>query len=182
VLQLHHLSLNSIALVAIFVHLCEMYVGVWPSVQLFRCFFVLKAASPRPPLIGGYYFQRRTQGHTHYIAHISPGRWERWREDWALVQADAHDRLTLPIGSLTLDRTEWWKERGLELGFDPVLEWVQYLADNGLTLLMVLHDFLSKCPARMYTRVHNIMQLDREPRSSLDVALLVANLKALTTV
>jgi hypothetical protein len=42
--------------VAIFVHLYEMYMGVRPSVQLFRRFFVLKAASQRPPLIGGYYF------------------------------------------------------------------------------------------------------------------------------
>jgi hypothetical protein len=55
-LQLQHLSPNSIALVAIFVHLCEMYVGVRPSVRLFRRFFVLKAASPRPPLLGGHYF------------------------------------------------------------------------------------------------------------------------------
>jgi hypothetical protein len=55
-LQLQHLSPNSIALVAIFVHLCEMYVGVRPSVRLFRCFFELKVASPYPPLIGGHYF------------------------------------------------------------------------------------------------------------------------------
>jgi hypothetical protein len=44
-LQLQHLSPNSIALVAIFIHLCEMYVGVRPSVRLFRRFFVLKATS-----------------------------------------------------------------------------------------------------------------------------------------
>jgi hypothetical protein len=75
-LQLQHLSPNSIALVAIFVHLCEMYVGVRPSVRLFRRFFVLKAASTRPPLIGGHYFQRRTPGHVRYIAPVSPGRWE----------------------------------------------------------------------------------------------------------
>jgi hypothetical protein len=56
-LQLQHLSPNS-TLVAIFVHLCEMYVGVWPSVWLFRCFFMLKVASPRPPLISSHYFQR----------------------------------------------------------------------------------------------------------------------------
>jgi hypothetical protein len=55
-LQLQHLSPNSIALVAIFIHLYEMYVGVRPSVWLFRCFFMLKAASPRSPLIGGHYF------------------------------------------------------------------------------------------------------------------------------
>jgi hypothetical protein len=55
-LQLQHLSPNSIALVAILVHLCEMYVGVRPSVRLFQRFFMLKATSPRPPLIGGHYF------------------------------------------------------------------------------------------------------------------------------
>jgi hypothetical protein len=59
-LQLQHLSPNSIALVATFVHLCEMFVGVWPSVWLFRRFFVLKVVSQCPPLIGGYYFQRQT--------------------------------------------------------------------------------------------------------------------------
>jgi hypothetical protein len=146
-LQLHHLSPNSIALVAIFVHLCEMYVGVRPSVRLFRCFFVLKAVSTHPPLIGGHYFQRRTSGHTRYITPVSPGRWERWREDWALVQANVHDRLTLPIGGLTVDRTKWGKDPTLEPGFDPVLDRIQYLAENGLTSLMVLHDFLSKCLA-----------------------------------
>jgi hypothetical protein len=55
-LQLQHLSPNSIALVAIFIHLCEMFVGVQPSVWLFWRFFVLKAVSQRPPLIVGYYF------------------------------------------------------------------------------------------------------------------------------
>jgi hypothetical protein len=142
-LQLQHLPPNSIALVAIFVHLYELYVVVRPSVRLFRRFFVLKAASPHPPLIGGHYFQRRTLGHARYIALVSPDRWERWREDWALVQVDVHDRLALPVDGPTLDRTEWGKDPGLEPGFNPVLDQIQYLAENGLTLLMVLHDFLS---------------------------------------
>jgi hypothetical protein len=91
-----------------------MYIGVWPSVRLFQRFFMLKVVSPRPPLIDGYYFQRRTQGQARYITLVSPGRWERWREDWALVQVDVHDRLALPIGGLTLDLTEWGKDPGLE--------------------------------------------------------------------
>jgi hypothetical protein len=49
-LQLHHLSPHSITLVAIFVHLYEMYVGVWPSMRLFLLFHVMrsfgKIASP----------------------------------------------------------------------------------------------------------------------------------------
>jgi hypothetical protein len=99
-----------------------MYVGVRPSVRLFRRFFVLKVVSTRPPLIGGHYFQRRTPGHARYIAPIFPGGWERWREDWSLVQADVHDRLALPIGSPNLDCTEWGKDPDLEPGFDPVLD------------------------------------------------------------
>jgi hypothetical protein len=44
-LQLQHLSPNSITLVAIFIHFCEIFVGVWPSVQLFWSFFVMKVVS-----------------------------------------------------------------------------------------------------------------------------------------
>jgi hypothetical protein len=75
-LQLQHLSPNSIALVAIFIYLCEMYVGVRPSVRLFRRFFMLKIVSPCVPLIGGHYFQCRTLCHALYIAPISPSMWE----------------------------------------------------------------------------------------------------------
>jgi hypothetical protein len=190
-LQLQHLSPNSIALVAIFIHLYEMYMGVWPSVRLFQCFFVLKAASPHPLLIGDHYFQHRTPCHARYIAHVSPGWWEWWREDWALVQVDVHDRLALPVGGPTLDRTEWGKDPGLEPGFEPVLDWIQYLAKNSLTSVMVLHDFLSKRlaplqdrshrPTWMYTGVDDIMRLDCGPWSILGDTLLAASLKALTT-
>jgi hypothetical protein len=107
------------------------------------------------------------------------------------VQADIHDRLALPVGGPTLDCTEWGKDPGLEPGFDPVLDRIQYLAENGLTSLMVLHDFLSKrlAPLQdrshhlvwMYTGVNDIMRLDRGLRSSLVDTLLAASLKALTT-
>jgi hypothetical protein len=63
------------------------------------------------------------------------------------VQADAHDRLTLPIATPTLDRIEWVKDPALESEFDPVLDQIRYLAENGLTSLMVLHNFLLKCLA-----------------------------------
>ena len=40
-LQLQHLTPHSILLTSIFVHLCEMFVGLWPYVILFCHFFVL---------------------------------------------------------------------------------------------------------------------------------------------
>jgi hypothetical protein len=62
-----------------------------------------------------------------------------------LVQVDVQDQLALSVDGLTLDRTEWVKDSYLESGFDPMLDRIQYLTENGLTSLMVLHDFLSKC-------------------------------------
>jgi hypothetical protein len=107
------------------------------------------------------------------------------------VQADVHDWLALPVGGLTLDRTEWGQDPDLEPGFNPMLDQIQYLAENGLTSLMVLHHFLSKrltplqdrshCPSWMYTGVNNIIRLDHGPGSSLGDTLLVASLKVLTT-
>jgi hypothetical protein len=107
------------------------------------------------------------------------------------MQADAHDRLVIPAATPTLNRAEWGKDPGLESGFDPVLDQIQYLAESGLTSLMVLHDFLSRrlAPlqdratrlAWMYTGENDIMRLERGPGSSLDSDLLAACLKELTT-
>jgi hypothetical protein len=107
-----------------------------------------------------------------------------------LVQADIHNWLALLVIAPTLDRAEWVKDPGPESGFNPVLDQIWYLAENGVTSLMVLHDFLSKHlaplqdrphPAWTYTGVNDIMRLDHGPGSSLDEDLLVVSLKALTT-
>jgi hypothetical protein len=55
-LQLPHLSPHSITMVSMFVHFCQMFVGVRPSVCLFRRFHVLHATRKHPPRFGGYYF------------------------------------------------------------------------------------------------------------------------------
>jgi hypothetical protein len=97
----------------------------------------------------------------------------------------------IPAAAPTLNRAEWGKDPDLESGFDPVLDRIQYLAESGLTSLMVLHDFLSRRlvplqdratrPTWMYTGENDIMRLERGPGSSLDGDLLAACLKALTT-
>jgi hypothetical protein len=66
-LQLHHLTLHAIALVSISVHLCEMYVGVWPSVHLFRLLFTPRASGWSQTHLGAYYFQGRSKSSATYI-------------------------------------------------------------------------------------------------------------------
>jgi hypothetical protein len=55
-LQLQHMLPHSITLVVIFMHLCEMYIGVWPLVHLFRLYHVLCSAGRDAEPIGGFYF------------------------------------------------------------------------------------------------------------------------------
>jgi hypothetical protein len=73
-LQLRHLSPHSVTLVAIFVHLCEMYMCVRPSVRLFWRFHVLHSSKRNPVPLGGYYFQHQTKGPSVCIAALSLGK------------------------------------------------------------------------------------------------------------
>jgi hypothetical protein len=76
-LQLHHLSPHSITLVAIFIHHYEMYMGVQPSVRLFRLFHVMRSSEKRASPIGSYYFQHGTKTPNVYINALTPGKWDR---------------------------------------------------------------------------------------------------------
>ena len=55
-LQLNHLTPNSIVLIAIFAHLCEMFIGVRPCVKQFRQFFVHRPSGQAKGVVGAYYF------------------------------------------------------------------------------------------------------------------------------
>ena len=59
-LQLQHLTPHSILLTSIFVHLCEMFVGVQPCVILFRHFSILVKSRKGKDEVGAYYFQTRS--------------------------------------------------------------------------------------------------------------------------
>jgi hypothetical protein len=121
-LQLHHLLPHSIMLVMTFVHLCEMYMCVWPSVWLFCHFHVLRSSRNSPSPLSGYYFQHQTKGPSVYITTLSPGKWDCWRENWVIMQADAHDRLELPIVAPTGSCSDWDKVSALQRVYNLVFE------------------------------------------------------------
>jgi hypothetical protein len=52
----------------------------------------------------GYCGHIAPQGPTGGPRAVGLGRWECWREEWVLVQADAHEQLTLPIAASTAPR------------------------------------------------------------------------------
>jgi hypothetical protein len=75
-LQLQHLTPHSILQVAIFVHFCEVFVGVAACTSLFRQFFVLVRSGKGKDHVGAYYFQTRPDLTVSYIASLGGTRWE----------------------------------------------------------------------------------------------------------
>jgi hypothetical protein len=80
-LQLQHLTPHSILQVAIFVHLCEMFVGVGACTSLFHHFFVLVRSGKGKDHLGAYYFETRSDPTVVYIATLGDARWENWHDD-----------------------------------------------------------------------------------------------------
>jgi hypothetical protein len=78
-LQLQYLSPHSLILVVIFIHLCEMFISMRPSVTLFQMFHVLRWSKNASSLIGAYYFQLWATSLITYITPITHGKWDRWR-------------------------------------------------------------------------------------------------------
>jgi hypothetical protein len=143
-LQLQHLTPHSILLTAIFVHLCEMFVGVRPCVILFRHFFVLVKSGKGKDEVGAYYFQTRSDLRTPYIPGLTGGKWEEWRKEWVIATTEANERLVMPTGGPASDRQSWRAKPSLPSEFDSVLSKIRALAEDGLTSLHVLGDFLKR--------------------------------------
>jgi hypothetical protein len=80
-LQLQHLMPHSILQMAIFVHLCEMFVGVGHYTSLFLHFFVLVKSGKSKDDIDAYYFQTRLDLSIIYIPTLADGKWEDWHND-----------------------------------------------------------------------------------------------------
>jgi hypothetical protein len=75
-LQLQHLTPHSILQAAIFVHLCEVFIGVAPCTSLFCHFFVLVKSGKARDHLGAYYFQMRPDSAVAYISTFGGARWE----------------------------------------------------------------------------------------------------------
>jgi hypothetical protein len=141
-LQLQHLTPHSILQAAIFVHLCEMFVGVAPCTSLFRYFFVLVKSEKTRDHIGAYYFQTRLDPAVIYIPTFGGARWENWCSDWVIASAEANARLVPSSDGPALDRKQWRSKPSLSPEFLPVLDRIKGLATVDLTSMHMVGDLL----------------------------------------
>jgi hypothetical protein len=188
-LQLQHLRPHSILQAAIFVHLCEMFVGVDPCTSLFRHFFVLVKSRKAKDHLGTYYFQTRPDSVVAYISTFGCARWENWRDDWVIARAEANDRLVLPSNGPALDRKHWRTKPSLSLELLPVVDRIKTLATGGLTSMPVVGDLLKRRIAPLqrrarlccsFTGSNDIGQIQRGPGTDLSWEELELLVKGIT--
>jgi hypothetical protein len=141
-LRLQHLTPHSILQAAIFIHLCEMFVGVPLCTSLFRYFFVLVKSRKTRDHIGAYYFQTRPDLAIVYMPNFGGSRWENWRSDWVIASAEANDHLVLPSNRPALDRKQWRAKPSLSPEFLPIWDRIKVLATGDLTSMHVVSDLL----------------------------------------
>jgi hypothetical protein len=127
-------------------HLCEMFFGVRPSVYLFRLYHMLCSTGHDAGQISGFYFQHRVRDPVLYIVAVSPGKWDRWRQEWVVMHGEVYDRLVL-LTTILSNHSLWEEVPDLQPEYHPMERGIQFLEEKGLTSMMVFHAFMLKCIA-----------------------------------
>nr|CAH66723.1 OSIGBa0118P15.13 [Oryza sativa] len=190
-LQMAHLTPNAVMTLAIFAHLCEMFIGVRPSLRLFRWFFTVQSVSP-PSVVGGCYFQPRGPVLNRYIPCVLRKKWDDWKSDWFYTPLADEARLRLP-SQPPAQASSWRAPVDLGDGYDAVLDRLAGLRSLGLTGAMVYGDYLRRRIAPLqrrargaweytgsedYMRTHQGVRWDWAPEDFKIVVQRVLNLSS----
>nr|CAH67381.1 OSIGBa0159F11.5 [Oryza sativa] len=190
-LQMAHLTPNAVMTLAIFAHLCEMFIGVRPSLRLFRWFFTVQSVSP-PSVVGGCYFLPRGPVLNRYIPCVLRKKRDDWKSDWFYTPLANEARLRLP-SQPPAQASSWRAPVDLGDGYDAVLDRLAGLRSQGLTGAMVYGDFLRRRIAPLqrrargaweytgsedYMRTHQGVRWDWAPEDFKIVVQRVLNLSS----
>nr|AAX96860.1 retrotransposon protein, putative, unclassified [Oryza sativa Japonica Group]ABA92420.1 retrotransposon protein, putative, unclassified [Oryza sativa Japonica Group] len=193
-LQMAHLTPNAVMTLAIFTHLCEMFIGVRPSLRLFRWFFTVQSVSP-PSVVGGCYFQPRGPVLNRYIPCALRKKWDDWKSDWFYTPLANEARLRLP-SQPPAQVSSWRAPVDLGDDYDAVLDRLAGLRSQGLTGAMVYGDYLRRRIAPLqrrargaweytgsedYMRTHQGVRWDWAPEDFKIVVQRVLNLSSVET-
>nr|AAX95185.1 transposon protein, putative, unclassified [Oryza sativa Japonica Group]AAX96660.1 transposon protein, putative, unclassified [Oryza sativa Japonica Group]ABA92275.1 retrotransposon protein, putative, unclassified [Oryza sativa Japonica Group] len=149
-LQMAHLTPNAVMTLAIFAHLCEMFIGVRPSLRLFRWFFTVQSVSP-PSVVGGCYFLPRGPVLNRYIPCVLRKKWDDWKSDWFYTPLADETHLRLP-SQPPVQASSWRAPVDLGDGYDAVFDRLAGLRSQGLTGAMVYGDYLRRRIAPLQRR------------------------------
>jgi hypothetical protein len=181
-LNLAHLNPNSILQIAIFVHLCEAFLGILPHFGLWRCLYHYQPdmAGGHHQLVGGASLELRRGRKVEYLDIPLKDIIKGWRLEWFTMEN--HNK-SLPLdqgGSPTFARpARQSPPTSSEVAKSKVLlAEICSLKDRGLTAEAVVTDFVFKnihplkdrvYPSYLYTGVNDPTRITNRQIPSEDL-------------
>jgi hypothetical protein len=147
-LNLTHLNPNSIMQVSIFVHLCEVFLGILPHFGLWKYLYHCRPRMARGQhqLVGGASLEMRRGRKTDYLDIPLKDSIKGWRLEWFIVEN--HGNSLPPRSGRQPDvRTPSWTESPTDQDVAEagvLLAEVGMLKERGLTVEVVVADFVFK--------------------------------------
>jgi hypothetical protein len=140
---LTHLHTNPVFALAIFQHFCEAYVGVHPSVALFRVFYDAHLDASGA-IFDSLIFRLRPHMVTRYIA-MSQRNWGKWWEDWCFLEfSEEDDQMAYAEPMAAPEVLPIWTALVSMDGLEAMMERIQQLCVLGLCCHHVVNS-LPRC-------------------------------------
>nr|XP_034570691.1 uncharacterized protein LOC117835459 [Setaria viridis] len=138
---------------SILVHLCEVYLGVPPSLELFRKLFRCKPqpSAVRTEVFGGVGFQLRNSG--AYIDYNLTDSHGEWKQSWFYI-GNHNPRLPMVTGHALKHAENWVSEPEDSPKLDHLLHQIAKLKALGLTGVNVAASFLKRRIQPLQKRAH----------------------------
>jgi hypothetical protein len=157
-LELHHLNLNSICHIAIFIHFCEAFLGIEPHWDLFRYLFRVKPqpTSKNPSIVGSAGIQLRQQVSDKNLAYKFPSNIPGWKNHWFYIGNHA-PQLPERSGKPPVLRPEWNIEpsKGNMDQIDKLLDLIAAHKKMGVTGACVILSYF-KCQIQLIQQRHTL--------------------------
>ena len=142
---------NAVLTMAVFAHLCENFVGVHPSVALFRHFFIPRVERGEP-LAGGIAWISRVGKKEAYLEGELRSKWEEWRAEWCWIVEENPQPFTALRQAPIVRGNDWSnvapEDERLKIAITRILR----LRLAGLTVGAVGADFLRRRIAPLQER------------------------------
>jgi len=147
-ITLNHLNPNSILYLSVFVHLCETFLDIPPSITLFRYFFKLKPHLDAANLsvLGGAGIQFRVGKKKEYLHYTLVDSIKNWRAEW-FYAGNMWPPLEIHCNAALVPNAHWEKDpmSATELeGIRPFLKQLSAMKDQDLNGIGVVASFIRR--------------------------------------
>jgi hypothetical protein len=142
-----NLNPNGIFHTSVFVHFCEVFVGIKPHWVLFWKFFRVKQqpSANNPRVVGGAGIQMREDAAEQYLAYKLIDSNQVWKSKWFYI-TNHHPELPKPSGKQPKHRPWWNTEPTMQEGIQvpELLAKIKALREAGLRAEHVAFSFMKR--------------------------------------